>query len=181
MTGSQRTARGSRARSILRGASAVATTIAALACQYDHTETLASQRPTEEHNVARLVLSSLSVRGGDEVSATVEVHTTADVKAIGSFTARIAFDSTVLELIGEEPASGDVVQVVNPMNGEARAAGISASGFSEAGLLRLRFRARRNGAIEQTFVTLTELHAIDRSDVLPLLASPRVSAQLAIP
>lgn len=147
-------------------------------CREEGGEALVAKAPIRQVNSARLVFSSLGAKRGDEVSARIEVQTAPDVKTIGSYTARIAFDTAGLELVREEPAIGDAVQVVNPLAGEVRAAGISEAGFSEGRLLTLRFRARRDGAIEGATLTLTEVHAIDRADVLHLLESARVTAQL---
>jgi len=162
----------------IRKAVCAAICLIAVACSDSETSSVSNRETKHESNVVRLVFSSLRAERGNEVTARLEVTTLADVKPIGSYTARVAYDTASLELLAEEPATSDAMQVINPLPGDARIAGISRAGFVEGHLVTLRFRARRDGSIGDAFATLTEMHAVDRSDVLSLLSSPRVAAQL---
>lgn len=126
---------------------------------------------------AQLIFSNLTPRAGEEVVARVRVQTGAGVKPIGSFTARIAYDTLALAFIEEEPLASVGMRVVNPAPGEARVAGISTTGFENGELVALRFMARRAGSISSTSATLEEMHSVDRDDLLHTITSRRVSAQ----
>lgn len=152
--------------------------LCATGCRDQQSASTAASVPQYDRNEAHLIFSSLSIREGDDVVAGLEVRTVADVKPIGSYTARIVFDTSALEFAAEEPARGDAVQVLNPQPGEIRAAGISSAGFVDRRLVAVRFRARRNGSIGSASAVIVEMHATDRTDVLPRLASARVAAEL---
>lgn len=162
-------------------ASATIFSLAVVGCRDQQSVSTAARTAENSQNEARLVFTSLKVQEGDDVLARLETRTTAQVKPIGSYTVRIRYDSAVLEYVAEEATRGDAVQIVNPQEGEIRAAGISAAGFPDGQLVGMRFRARRSGPIVDVIAVIVEMHAIDRGDVLHLLSSTRVSAQLDAP
>lgn len=128
---------------------------------------------------ARLTFSNTSPKKGDEVVAYIGVLSGVGVQAVGSFTARIAYDSTLLAFVGEGPHRSDGMRAVNPLPGETRVAGVSTSGFHEGELAALRFVARRGALVGQPSLVIDELHSVDRVDLLPKVSSRQVVAQPA--
>lgn len=127
---------------------------------------------------AQLLLSSLRPQQGQEVEARLRINTGAGVRPVGSFTATIVYDSTALTFLAEDPATSGGMRVVNPLAGAARVAGISSAGFEDGSLVTLHFTARRAASLQDANATISELHSVDRVDLLARVASRRVSAQL---
>ena len=114
---------------------------------------------------SRLVFSNADPRPGDDLVAMVQVRTGSKVGAVGSFTARVVYDPTRLELKGEAALGDEAMRVLNPVRGAARVAGISTKGFADGKLVALRFTTRGAGATSGMRVTFDELHALDREDL----------------
>jgi hypothetical protein len=144
---------------------AVAMATFALACS--------DVEPNERPNVARpsqdveaqLEVSNLAPAPGTEFILLTRVRLGSDVKRIASFTARIAYDSTRMQLLGEEQLGDAAMRILNPAVGESRVAGFATDGFSDGALFALRFKAQQPNAIATLQVAFDELHGTDGSDL----------------
>ncbi len=114
---------------------------------------------------AELVVSNMAPAPGSEVVVLTRVRGGSDVRRIGSFTARVAFDTTFLRLLGEEPRGDGATRMLNPAAGEARIAGFTTEGFVEGELFALRFSVLQEGALTTLQVAFDELHASDGTDL----------------
>jgi hypothetical protein len=122
---------------------------------------------------AQLVFSNPDPAPGEAVVVLVRILSGAEVHGIGSFTARISYDSTRLHLEGEAQLGDSAMRVLNPVTGEARIAGIATGGFSDGRLVALRFTALATQATKDMHVTFDELHAVDREDLKRVIEGPR--------
>jgi len=114
---------------------------------------------------AELVVSNMAPAPGSEVVLLTRVRGGSDVRRIGSFTARVAYDTTRLQLLGEEPLGDAATRALNPAAGEARIAGITTEGFADGELFALRFRVLQESALSTLQVAFDELHASDGTDL----------------
>lgn len=109
---------------------------------------------------ARLELSDSLAAVGDEVGVTVRL-----VDTLGaSITARIAYDSTLLEFVGEAPIADDGTRVINPASGLVRFAAIAPHGFVDGRAYGMRFRIRRAGGLRSMQLVVDEMHTVARGD-----------------
>ncbi len=117
--------------------------------------------------LARLEVSDSLAAVGDEVGVTVRLLDTTGA----SITARIAYDSTLLEFVGESPLADDGTRVINPASGLVRFAAIAPSGFVDGRAYVMRFRIRRAGGLRSMQLLVDELHTVARADA----TTPRAS------
>lgn len=110
--------------------------------------------------LARLEVSDSSAALGDEVGVTVRLLDTAGA----SITARIAYDSTQLEYVGETPLADEGTRVINPVSGLVRFAAIAPRGFMDGRAYVMRFRIRRAGGLQSMQLVVDELHTVARAD-----------------
>jgi hypothetical protein len=144
---------------------AVAAATFALACSdVDPNERPNVARPTQDVEV-QLEVSNMAPAPGTEFVLLTRVRLGSDVRRIASFTARIAYDSTRLQLLGEELLGDAAMRIVNPAAGESRVAGFASDGFAEGALFALRFKASQPNAISTLQVVFDELHGMDGSDL----------------
>lgn len=109
---------------------------------------------------ARLEVSDLLPTVGDEVGVTVRL-----LGAPGaSITARIAYDSTALEYVGETPLADEGTRIINPASGLVRFAAIAPRGFVDGHAYLLRFRVRRLDGLQSMRLVVDELHTVARAD-----------------
>lgn len=117
--------------------------------------------------LARLELSDSLAAVGDDVAVTVRLVDTAGA----SITARIAYDSTRLEYVGESPLADEGTRVINPAPGLVRFAAIAPRGFVDGSAYVMRFRIRRAGGLQSLQLVVDELHTVARADA----TTPRAS------
>src|SRR6185436_14053071 len=110
------------------------------------------------------------VRVGSDVPVAVRVRGTT-AKNVGSFTARIAYDSTALRYMDEVVLSDSATRVINPQPGLLRLAGIAPSGFTDGQLYLVRFALLRPAGLSSLRLTVDELHTTARADALTSLVS----------
>ena len=120
---------------------------------------------------ARLELSDSTARVDSEVSVTVQMRGSSPV-AIGSFTARISYDSLGLRFLGETVMSDDAMRLSNPTSGLLRMAGVATTGFRDGTLFVARFIVLRPAALASLRLVVDELHTTTRVDATSAL-SPR--------
>jgi hypothetical protein len=95
----------------------------------------------------------------------VSVQTKSNQGIVGSYTARIKYDSTALRFDGEIPAIDKAMRAVNPTSGLVRFAGAAADGFPNGQLATYRFVALRSNSAQTLSLVVDELHMITRVDV----------------
>jgi hypothetical protein len=95
----------------------------------------------------------------------VSVQTNSNQGIVGSYTARIRYDSTALRFDGEIPISDKGMRAVNPTAGLVRFAGAAADGFPDGRLATYRFVVLQPNGVRTLSLVVDELHMITRVDV----------------
>jgi hypothetical protein len=95
----------------------------------------------------------------------VSVQTNSNQGIVGSYTARIKYDSTALRFDGEIPIGDKATRAMNPTSGLVRFAGAAADGFPDGRLATYRFVALRSNSAKTLSLVVDELHMITRLDV----------------
>ena len=154
-----------RLRRALASASALAF---AVACTEPHkaVQVEAAPAPILE---ARIELSDSVALPGSEVRATVRLTGS----PVASITARLAWDSTGLEFVGEEAIEDGATRVLNPAPGLLRFAAIAPQGFTGGRLYAVRFAVRRTAALRSLRLDVDELHTVTHADARAALAPRR--------
>ena len=116
---------------------------------------------------AVLVLSNTAPSVGDVI--VVSVRASSNQGTVGSFTARIKYDSTALRFDGEMPLDDKGLRAVNPTPGLVRLAGAAASGFSDGQLASYRFFALARNGPQTLSLVVDEMHMITRVDAKSVL------------
>jgi hypothetical protein len=153
----------------LRVLVALMAALAAHAC----TEPVQSRAPKTQVDgalVARLEPSVAVARVGDIVQVALTVRGTGATD-VGSFTARIAYDSTRLRYVGEVTRDDGALRVINPQPGTLRVAGIAPAGFSDGHLSAVRFSVVRADGLASLRLTVDEMHMTNHADARQSLHS----------
>jgi hypothetical protein len=143
----------------------IAACIAALgACTEPIRKTNATQpEPVAE---ARLVLSDSSARPSANLTVLVHVRGVS-APDVGSFTARITYDTLALRFIGDSSITDDATRVSNPQPGLIRLAGVSTGGFANGTLYAARFAVVGGAPANSLHLTMDELHTVAHVNVTP--------------
>ena len=140
--------------------------VAAVGCtEQASTRAPATPEPTME---ASLVLS----RAAPAVGSTVDVFAqmaTATPGLVGSYTARIRYDSTALRYQEDVPLAGQVLRATNATSGLVRFAGAAAAGVPDGRLAGFRFAVLRPGAERTLQLVVDEIHTVARADAASML------------
>ncbi len=112
---------------------------------------------------AVLVVSDPSPPVGGVMVVAVQANSNQGI--IGSFTARIKYDSTALRFAGEMPMTDKGLRAVNPLPGLVRFAGASAEGFPDGRLASYKFVALQPNSGKTLSLVVDEMHMITRVDV----------------
>jgi hypothetical protein len=110
-----------------------------------------------------LSLSSLAPQPGDRVTIAVNALRAADAEAIGSFTLRVAYDTTALRLAASG-TSGEGMVLANAARGMVTIAGASGEGFRASPLATLTMDVVRAGALPSLALTVDEITATSFRD-----------------
>jgi hypothetical protein len=122
---------------------------------------------------AGVVASQLTAQPGDTVVALIRVSRGAGVAAPASFVARIGFEPTGLDYIGEASLDNVGMRVVNSeIAGDLRIAGIATAGFESGDLFGLRFVARRAGSVGALRLSIDQLNTADGTDLSKVTIRP---------
>jgi hypothetical protein len=154
---------------IFRHVSTIALVAAiAVGCNNDDVEPSARpDAPNAAQGIdAELVVSDLTPRAGSDVVVIVRLRRGAAVGHVASFTARVAYDTTRLQLIGEQQLDDGGTRMLNPAAGESRVAGIASAGFTSDELFGLQFKALSPTGLESLQVAFDEVHAVGGADLL---------------
>lgn len=149
------------------------TTAVALGCtDRSATRPLAEPAP-QVVPVAELVLSSVRPTVGDTLRVVLQVSSAAAAQRVASFTGAVAYDSTRLAFVGEDARDDGAIRALNDVGGRVRVAGAAPRGFGDGQLIVLRFRTLAPDAPASLRLELDEVHAADRSNLLPTITVSR--------
>jgi len=128
----------------------------------------------DAHDVGVALVASDSVpASGAVVSVSVRLVASGGAPPrIGSYTARLLYDTLMLRYAGELTRSDGATRAINPQPGLVRSAGYAIDGIASGEqLFGVLFEARRGGtaALRGVQVQFTELHAATREDLRPRL------------
>lgn len=113
---------------------------------------------------AWIVVSDSTARAGSEVTVSAFASSEAG-GAVGSFTARFLYDTLQLAVIGPDSIADGALRAVNPVPGEFRIAGASASGLPGGLLFRVRARVVDPRGLRRLGLVLDEMHSIKFADL----------------
>lgn len=157
------------------GSAVMASALLGAGCSESYRSTIVQNPvPTIE---AVLVVSDLTPSIGG--SLIVSVHAIATGGTVGSYTARINYDSTALRFDGEAQMKDQALRATNPTPGRIRFAGASPSGFSDGRLASYMFVVLRANAAKTLSLGIDEIHMVTRTDAKTnlTLAPVRVTAR----
>lgn len=107
---------------------------------------------------ARLVLSDSGATAGQQVTLTAFASAQGGER-IGSYTARLLYDTLLLRAHDVEEVNDGALRVANPIRGEYRLAGAAANGLTDGLLFRVRFTVLHPKGLRQIGLVLDELHS----------------------
>jgi cohesin domain-containing protein len=111
---------------------------------------------------AVLIVSDLTPPVGG--SLVVSVQAIATTGTIGSYTARINYDSTALRFDAEAQMNDQALRATNPAPGRLRFAGASSTGFKDGRLASYKFVVLRANAAKTLSLRIDEIHMVTRVD-----------------
>jgi hypothetical protein len=151
----------SHRRSLKKYASAaIVTAILGLGCSESYRPSIVQNpAPTIE---AVLVVSDMTPSIGG--SLVVSVQAIATGGTVGSYTARINYDSTALRFDGEAQMNDQALRATNPIPGRLRFAGASPTGFRDGRLVSYKFVVLRADAAKTLSLGIDEIHMVTRAD-----------------
>jgi hypothetical protein len=135
--------------------------VAAVACN----EPLAS-KPASAPDPALevgLVLSDSMPAVGSSVDVSAQMGS-AVPSIVGSFTARIRYDSTALRYQDELPIGDGALRATNATAGQVRFAGAASNGLPNGRLAAFRFVVLRGNALRTLQLVVDEMHTVARTD-----------------
>ena len=107
---------------------------------------------------ARLVLSDSAARAGDIVTIAAFASIPGD-GAIGSFTARLLYDTLQLRIVDSDSPDDGALRAVNPVEGQYRVAGAHAQGLRDGLLFRFKARVTDPRGLRRIALAIDELHS----------------------
>ena len=144
------------------------------------TEQAATKAPgTPEPTMdATLVLSNVAPAPGTTVDVFAQIGPVVPA-FVGSFTARIRYDSTYLRYQDEIPIADQTLRATNATSGLVRFAGAASAGVTSGRLAGYRFLVLRLDAVRTLQLVVDELHTVARTDAASLLRSTPNRAEVA--
>lgn len=146
--------------------------IAILGAVYGCTEPVASKPVVtpEKTMEARLILSDSAVAAGRTVDVFAQV-TAATAELVGSYTARIRYDTTALRYEQEIAIGDDALRATNATSGLLRFAGAAPKGLAGGRLAGYRFFVLRPNATQSLQLVIDEMHTVARTNAASQLRS----------
>lgn len=114
---------------------------------------------------ARLVLSDSGARAGDLVAISAYGVTTEKSGGVGSFTARLLYDTLQLRVEDVDQLNDGALRAHNPIDGEYRLAGAHAQGIPDGLLFRVKARVIDPKGLRRIALAVDELHSVQLVDV----------------
>lgn len=143
-----------------RASALVATALLSVACSEPYRSTVV-QNPVPAVEAALVLSDSAPSVGG---ALLVSVQAIANQGTVGSYTARINYDPTVLRFDGEITLNDEGLRASNASPGLVRFAGAAATGFTDGRLASYRFAVLRPNSARTLSLVVDEMHMIDRLD-----------------
>lgn len=144
----------------------------ALACDDDTRAPLLAPPLPVSGSAAYLTVSDPHAATGAIVTVTAAVRGAQGMPRVGAFTARLAYDATGLEYLGESELDGGM----RALNARAEpggtfliAAGASAEGFGDDRLFAVHFKVLNASALQSLSLDMSELTGVDFATQLPKL------------
>jgi hypothetical protein len=141
-------------------AALIAIVLLGIGCSESYRSTMA-ENPVPAVDAVLIVSDSAPAVGGTLV---VAVRASVTHGTVGSYTARINYDSTALRYDGEVAMNDNGARASNPTPGLLRFAGAAATGFAEGRLASYRFSVLRPNSVSTLALAVDEMHMIDRVD-----------------
>ncbi|MEO8337595.1 MAG: hypothetical protein ABI664_21645 [bacterium] len=132
---------------------------------YGCTEPVASKSSTTPEKIAeaQLILSDSAPVAGRTVDVFAQV-TAATPDVVGSYTARIRYDTTALRYEQELTIADDALRATNATSGQLRFAGAAPKGLPSGRLAGYRFLVLRPNATQSLQLVVEELHTVARAN-----------------
>ncbi len=99
--------------------------------------------------------------------------------SVGSITAALDFDSTRVRFLGDASPADAALRAVHVDRGRVRIAAASAVGLPNDALVRLRFASRDTLALRTLKLAVSELHALDATDLARAMSVSAPTLRLA--
>lgn len=119
---------------------------------------------------AQLVLSDSAPTAGRTVDVFAQI-TVATPEIVGSYTARIRYDTTALRYEQEITIADDALRATNATGGLLRFAGAAPKGLPSGRLAGYRFLVLRPNAIQSLQLVVEEMHTVARVNAASQLRS----------
>ena len=150
----------------LRTLSRLGLVVIALGCRDDPRRVLTETAAPQAGSVLYLTTSDQAPPPGSTITVTANFASIPDIKAIGSFTAHLRYDTAGITFIAESRLPSGM-RVLNPQPGHIRAAGAAVEGFADGRLFAVTFRVTDPGALTSMELTLDEMTGTDFVNRLP--------------
>ena len=108
---------------------------------------------------AWILLSDSNARAGSTVAVSAYARSP-QAGAIGSFTARLLYDSLQLKVVEVDSVGDGAMRAVNPVPGDHRIAGADAKGIRDGLLFRVRVQVIDPRGLRRVGLVLDEMHSI---------------------
>jgi hypothetical protein len=146
--------------------------IAVLGAVYGCTEPVASKAVVTPQKTmeARLILSDSAVATGRTVDVFAQI-TASTPEMVGSYTARIRYDTTALRYEQEIAIGDDALRATNASSGLLRFAGAAPKGLPGGRLAGYRFLVLRPNATQSLQLVIDEMHTVARTNAASQLRS----------
>jgi hypothetical protein len=154
----------------------VLTSLAASAACFDDDERVSITAPPvapPNGAVAYIAVSDVAPAPGSTIVAVARVRTGADLRTVGSFTARLTYDATGLTFLEEVKLPAGMRAINASEAGTVRAAGAAAEGLADGSLFAVAFRVANPAALESLALSVDELTSTTFDDNLRNLAKHR--------
>jgi hypothetical protein len=119
---------------------------------------------------ARLILSDSAPAAGRTVDVFAQI-TVATPELVGSYTARIRYDTTALRYDQEIAIGDDALRATNASSGLLRFAGAAPKGLAGGRLAGYRFLVLRPNGAQSLQLVIDEMHTVARANAASLLRS----------
>jgi hypothetical protein len=124
----------------------------------------------EKTTEAQLILSDSAPAAGRTVDVFAQI-TAATPEIVGSYTARLRYDTTALRYQHELVIADDALRATNATSGLLRFAGAAPKGLPSGRLAGYRFLVLRANAMQSLQLVVDEMHTVSRTDASSQLRS----------
>ena len=143
---------------VLAGALAIAA-----GCREGTSVSTPMQEPAPLAIATRVVVE----RSGSSALVTLVLDVPAAMDRVGSYTGRLAYDTTALHFVDETSLGDGALRASNAARGLVRVAGAAPGGITPARLTVLRFEVIDAKGLDGLRFGLDELHEVTRNNLLP--------------